>query len=388
MRIFITIGHPAHVHYFRNFIKIMEGRGHKFYVAARDKEMTHSLLDHYQIKYASKGHCSKGLFRKIFYLFKTNSLLFKLAKKFKPDLFLSFGSPYAAQISKILRRPHIAFDDTEHAHLEHLLYVPFSKCILTPNSFKKNFGEKHIRFDGSMDIAYLHPKYYESNIKYLEELKLVGKTYFFLRFIKWGATHDIGQSGFSEQGKAKIIKLLAKYGEVIISSEDDLPSEFRKYLYKGDPFKIHTLIQYSSIFIGESGSMATEAAVLGTPSIMVNTSAKYFGVFEHISKFGNLFYYDNEIPAVEKIKDLLSTTDFKNNSIQNAQEYVRQSINLTDFMVWFIENYPDSIEIMKENPEYQNNFKQHSNKITNPTIGNALFLLFANIMNLMEHIVY
>ncbi len=112
--------------------------------------------------------------------------------------------------------------------------------------------------------------------------------------------------------------------------------------------------------------MATEAAVLGTPSIMVNTSAKYFGVFEHISKFGNLFYYENEIPAIEKINDLLNNTDFKNNSIQNAQEYVRQSINLTDFMVWFIENYPNSFAIMKKNPDYQNNFKQLSNMITNP----------------------
>lgn len=383
MRIFITIGHPAHVHYFRNFIKIMEGRGHKFFVAARDKEMTHSLLNHYQIKYASKGYSSKGLFGKIFYLLKTNSLLFKLAKKFKPDLFLSFGSPYAAQISKILKRPHIAFDDTEHAHLEHLLYVPFSECILTPNSFKKNFGEKHIRFDGSMDIAYLHPKYYESNIKYLEELKLIGKTYFFLRFIKWGATHDIGQSGFSEQGKAEIIKLLAKYGEVIISSEDDLPSEFRKYVYKGDPFKVHTIIQYSSLFIGESGSMATEAAVLGTPSIMVNTSAKYFGIFDHISKFGNLFYYDSEIPAIEKIKNLLSNKDFKNNSMQNAQEYVRQCINLTDFMVWFIENYPNSFDIMKKNPNYQDNFKQLANMFTRPNIGNELYLLLVSFANLV-----
>ena len=136
-------------------------------------------------------------------------LIFKLAKKFKPDLFLSFGSPYAAQISKILGKPHIAFDDTEHAEFEHLLYVPFTKCILTPNSFKKNFGTKHIRFNATMDMAYLHPKYYESNIKYLEDLNLVGKKYFFLRFVKWDATHDFGQSGFSAEGKAKIIELLA-----------------------------------------------------------------------------------------------------------------------------------------------------------------------------------
>lgn len=385
MKIFIDIGHPAHVHYFRNFIKVMENKGHEFCISARDKEVTHSLLNHYKIKYSSRGKGRRSLAGKLYYLHQANYIIFKLLRKFKPDICLSFGSPYLAHISKLLGKPHIAFDDTEHAEFEHLLYVPFTECILTPDSFRKNFGHKHIRFLASMDMAYLHPKYFDSDIRYLEEDGLKGKKYFFLRFVNWDAAHDIGHRGFSFKGKARIIENLTNFGEVIISSEGNLPYEFRKYLYRGDPYKIHTLLQYADLFIGESGSMATEAAVLGTPAIIVNTGAKYFGVFEHIRKFGNLFYYENEIPAIEKIKDLLSKTDFKNNSIQNAQEYVRQSINLTDFMVWFIENYPDSFEIMKKNPGYQNNFKQHSNKITNPTIGNGLFLLFVNIMNLMEH---
>jgi predicted glycosyltransferase len=358
MRIFIDIGHPAHVHYFRNFIKIMERNGHKFCISARDKEITHSLFDYYQIQYTSKGRGRKSLLGKLFYLLKANYIIFKLARRFKPDICLSFGSPYLAHISKIIGKPHIAFDDTEHAKFEHLLYVPFSKCILTPKSFRKDFGKKHIRFDGSMDIAYLHPKYYESNINYLEELKLVNKIYFVLRFVEWSATHDYKQTGFSLDGKIKIIKLLSQYGQVIISSEGDLPNEFRKYLYQGDPFKIHTLIKYSSLFIGESGSMATEAAVLGTTAIIVNSSAKYFGVFEYISKFGNLFYYGNEMDAIEKLENLLSSHDFKQSSIGNAREFIRQTINVTDFMVWFLENYPDSFEIMKKNPDYQNNFRQ------------------------------
>jgi hypothetical protein len=34
----------------RNFIKIMEGKGHKFFVSARDKEVTHSLLNSSPLK--------------------------------------------------------------------------------------------------------------------------------------------------------------------------------------------------------------------------------------------------------------------------------------------------------------------------------------------------
>lgn len=357
MRILIDIGHPAHVHYFRNFIQIMETKGHKFLISARDKEVTHSLLNNYEIKYTSRGRGRKGLIGKLFYLIEADYKLFRLAKKFKPDLFLSFGSAYAAHTSKLLSRPHISFDDTEHAKLEHMMYVPFTECILTPDSFKKDFGKKHIKFVGSMDMAYLHPKYFKTNIQYLKELKLADKTYFFLRFVNWSASHDLGQSGFSADGKSKLIKLLTKHGELMISSEGILPEEFRKYLYIGDPSEIHTVLQYSALFISESGSMATEAAILGTPSVMVNSSAKYFGVFEYISNFGNLFYFDNENRAIEKIEHLLSINKLRENSYQNAQEYIKQTINLTDFMVWFIENYPQSFGVMKKNPDYQNNFK-------------------------------
>jgi len=32
-------------------------------------------------------------------------------------------------------------------------------------------------------------------------------------------------------------------------------------------------------------------------------------------------------------------------------------IDVTAFMVWFVENYPESAKIMKENPEYQWSFR-------------------------------
>jgi len=33
------------------------------------------------------------------------------------------------------------------------------------------------------------------------------------------------------------------------------------------------------------------------------------------------------------------------------------NIDVTSFMVWFIENYPNSLKIMKDNPDYQWKFK-------------------------------
>ena len=44
MRIFIDIGHPAHVHYFKNFIWKMEEKGHTIFISARDKEVSFTSL--------------------------------------------------------------------------------------------------------------------------------------------------------------------------------------------------------------------------------------------------------------------------------------------------------------------------------------------------------
>src|SRR4051812_25746750 len=108
MRIFLDIGHPAHVHYFKHFIAMMSQRGHSFFITARDKEITFNLLDHYSLPYVSRGKGGKGLLGKLLYIPRAGWLIYRQARKFKPDVFLSFASTYAAHASWLYGRPHIA----------------------------------------------------------------------------------------------------------------------------------------------------------------------------------------------------------------------------------------------------------------------------------------
>ena len=104
----------------------MEKKGHSFLITARNKEVAHSLLNNYGIEYIDRGQGRKGLVGKLFYMFKDDFFLFKLALKFKPDIFISFSSTYAAQASFLLRKPHLAFTDTGHASLGNLAFIPFA----------------------------------------------------------------------------------------------------------------------------------------------------------------------------------------------------------------------------------------------------------------------
>ncbi|MBK7626718.1 MAG: DUF354 domain-containing protein [Bacteroidales bacterium] len=146
MRIQLDIGHPAHVHYFRHFIRLMKESGHEIFVTARDKEMTHILLKKFKINYISRGKGGKGVLGKILYLFKGDYILLKAAKRFRPDLFLSFASPYAAHAAWLSGKPHITLDDTEIARIGQFLYTPFTDSILNPSSYNKLKKEKHIPF--------------------------------------------------------------------------------------------------------------------------------------------------------------------------------------------------------------------------------------------------
>lgn len=357
MRIFIDIGHPAHVHYFRNFIKIMKSKGHEFFVSARDKEVTHSLLNNYQIDYTSRNKGRKGLIGKLLYIIEADIKLFGLARKFKPDLFLSFGSAYAAHVSKLLHKPHIAFDDTEHAKFEHLMYVPFTDVILTPSCFNKKLGRKQIFFNGYMELCYLNRKYFkpDNNIKKKMGLNL-NENYAVIRFVSWGASHDIGQTGLRNETKLKIVDILKNHNyRIFISSESTIPANLEEYKLNISPAELHSVLAEAHLYIGEGSTTASECSVLGTPNIYVNSLTVGY-CKEQDEKYGLCFHLKNDNEIIELVKDLLNRKNLKEEWNNKKEEMLKDKIDVTALMVWFIENYPESVKVMKENPDYQFNF--------------------------------
>ena len=357
MKILIDIGHPAHVHYFKNFICLMENKGHKFLIVARDKEVTHNLLNTYDLAYISRGKGRKSLLGKMLYTLKASYLIYKLAKKWQPQIFLSFGSPYTAQVSWLLNIPNIALTDTEHAKLGLLAFVPFSATILTPDCFYKDLGNKHIKFAGYFEMCYLLPPYYTYNDKFRKELGLTqNDKYVLFRYIAWEASHDIGQSGISDSVKLNLIDIFLKQGyKVFISSEGKLSDGFESYRIKIAPAKIHDVLCGADFFIGESGTMATEASILGTPSVYVNSLDA--GVFQEEVKFGLMYSFRNSANLVNEIEELLKIQNLKLIHEDRKNKLLRNKIDTTEFLIWFVENYPQSFSVIKNSSDYQYSFK-------------------------------
>jgi predicted glycosyltransferase len=269
MRILLAIGHPGHVHHFKNFIWEMESKGHVIKVLAVDKEMVRSLLETFDIPYTLVMNSGKNLSEHLINMISSDYKVLKIAKEFQPDIFVGRASPFLAHISAIQRKPYIAFSDTEHAKLIKWVTFPFADSICTPSCFSMDVGNKHIRYHGYTELAYLHPNRFTPNPAVLTEIGLTeGDPFIIVRFVSWQASHDVGQHGIRD--KVGLVKALEQYGRVLITSEGALP-ELQPYQIRVSPEKLHDLLYYATLYVGEGSTTASECAVLGTHAIYVNT---------------------------------------------------------------------------------------------------------------------
>lgn len=357
MKILIDIGHPAHVHYFKHFIKSMAKNGHTIKIIARNKDVTFHLLNFHHMKFTSRGDGGKSVLKKLLYSFWAEYLILREAIKFRPDLFMSMASFYAAHIAFIMRKPCITFDDTEHNKLNHLLYAPFSSAIITPFTFQKSFGKKQIKVRSLFELGSLSPKRFQPAKTIKADLGLKeDDSYVILRFISWGAIHDKKQTGLSDSVKEKAINELSKYSKVFILSEKNLPPNFQKYRITISPEKMHDVLYHANLFFGESGTMATEAALLGTPSVRVSTLAKFLGNFQILQKAKLLYYYNSPEMGLAKALELIKNPNIKMDMQTNRKIFLNSIIDFTDFVIWFFENYPNSKKLYKQDNLYQNKF--------------------------------
>ena len=337
MRILIDIGHPAHVHYFRNFYKVMSEKGHHFLITARKKESSQELLKSYNIPYIDRGTGSNSSIGKLLYLTRANYFLLKNALSFKPDLFMSFSSPYAAQVSSILRKPHIALDDTEHARLGRILYRPFTEVVLSPNSYKGSISKKQKLFNGFLELLYLRPDYFTPNPQVLSNVDIEpGETFSFLRFVSWNANHDFGMKGISIENKRRVVKELSLFGKVLISSENELPPDLQTYQININPSEVHHILHYASLVFGESATMASESAVLGTPAIFIDNVGR--GYTDELEKTYGLVYNFQESSegqenAIRKAVEIMESAESSQQLYQQRRkQLLEETIDVNRFL--------------------------------------------------------
>ena len=280
MRVLFVVGHPAHVHLFKNVVRVLQSHGHEILVGAVAREVTTRLLDAYGIPYFVFGSPQPEIVSKALGIVPKDLSLLQNARQFRPDVLVSTGSPYAAQVSAVLDQPHLAFGDTEHATLIARLMLPFTDAVCTPDVFEGDLGPKHVRYRGYKELAYVHPKYFQPDPESLDRIGLSRKEpYVLLRFASWDASHDLGDRGFHFAGideAVAFVREIEAIGRVIVTSERKPVSQLAPYTLPIPPERMHDVIAFSRLYVGEGATMAAEAGVLGVPWIFVSTRGRGF----------------------------------------------------------------------------------------------------------------
>jgi len=346
MKILVELGHPAHVHFFRNAIKIWRNQGQELCVVSREKELTNYLLRAYGIDavcISKAGQGAVGLFKEMLW---RDYRLWKLARKFKPDIMTSIGGTWISQVSKLINKPAVVFYDTENATLSNAITYPLVAALCTPKCYqrKTRLGIRHLRYPGYHELAYLHPNYFQPDEHILSAFHVKpSDRYFIVRFISWGASHDLREKGISLKDKMRLIELLSGYGRVFITSEDHLPPELQKYSSPIPPQHIHDFMAYADMVVGESATMASEAAVLGIPAIFISDTGR--GYTSEQQQYGLVYHFTNkEIDkAFKVINSLILNPDLRTAWLQKRNTMLLDCIDVTSFIVDFINNYPESL---------------------------------------------
>lgn len=366
MNVLIQLSHPAHFHLYKNVAKNLMDDGHQVFILIKTKDILEDLLKasglpYFNILQEAHRKSKLGIF---WDMVVRDYRMIRFVNKHHIDL-LTGSTVEVAQVGWLTRRYRIntGEDDMRIVPLFQKLAGPFIQTLLSPVTCDNwKLESKTVHYAGFHKLAYLHPNRFVPNKKVVEKYFSADKPYFILRFAQLKAYHDIAANarGINTEIAQRLIDMLLPHGDVYITSERELESQFERYRLQINPLDIHHLLAFAKLYIGDSQSMAVEAAMLGTPSLRFNDFAGRIGVLEELEhKYGLTIGIPSSDPQglYDKVGEMLAMPDLRAVFQERKNKMLSEKIDVTAFLTWFIESYPGSQKNMRDNPDYQWNFR-------------------------------
>jgi len=342
MRILFDIVHPAHVLFFSAPIETIRGRGDEILILSRKKDITCSLLDEFGLEHTPISTSRSSVFGLMFELAQRDLGVLKAARRFKPDMMIGFGGTAISHVGKILSVPSVSFFDSENATLQNRLTWPFIDHLYVPEAYFGAVPEKRThRLPGPPQLGYLHPDIFRPDWDRAIAAGLnPGRNNFLVRIVAWNANHDIGKRGWGPETLAHVINRLAEKGQVHISSESEMPDSLRKYKYNGTVSQLLHLLAHCRLLVGESATLASEAAILGVPAIY--NGWDFPGYVKELATEGlvhnlSLSVTKGDVHSLERLIDECLNLD-KRGVTARRDRFLAQRPNWADAVVRAIDN--------------------------------------------------
>lgn len=346
MNILIDIGHPGHVHLLHPLAEELKAKGHRLYYSVRDIPIAKRLMEHYGMTpWLDLGEKKDSLAGKAWTVVRQDAHILHFVRKKHIDIGLSCGL-VLSQVSQLTRMRSFVFDDDDD-DAEPLVVKyshPYSAAVFTPDCIHRK-TPKAVYYAGTHELAYLHPHRFTPDPSVLQRAGIQnGERFFIMRFVALKGHHDVGQQGLTMEQKKALVELLKPHGRVIITSERAIEPEFEQYRLPVPPEDIHSLMAYSSMFLGDSQTMTSEAAILGVPALKCNTFAGRLSVPNMLENRFDLCYAftpDCFDEMYHRIGQLLSKPQdaLRYEWNQKRQRMLNELVDPTAFFLNYIENH-------------------------------------------------
>lgn len=307
-------------------------------IGARYKEFTVDLLRAYKINHVILTAKGSGLYGLIRELLEQQIKISNVIKKHQIELMLQINGIFNAPVGRYYGIPTLAFSDTENDKWANRLSFPLSRHVFSPTCFERSIGgswKNQIVYPGYHELAYLSPHYVSGKIK--------PENRFLVRFVGWEAGHDLREKGLSDSQKVELVDILSRFGSVHISSEAPLPEMISRFASKIYPSEIHDFMKGCKMIVGESATMASEAACLGIPAIYISNTGRGY-TSEQDKKYGLIKHYrlDQWERILRRLK-LWAVEDLNEEWQRRRWNMLKGKIDVSHWLVDLIENYPESI---------------------------------------------
>lgn len=306
MKYIFELNHPKHYYQFKYIMQELQHEGNEIVVLARDKDVLLKVLEEEKIAYQIFGAHKKDMWGKILGTPRLLVNYLRIARREKVDVIVSKASFYGCVVAKMTGAKSVIFPDSEVVKVTNKYVVPLATKVVTPGAFRLDYGNKHLRIGGLFEDCYLAPSVFEADWGEVQQYGLE-RPYAVLRFVGWYANHDVNNSGFTLEQKKELIAAIEPHMRVYISSEKALQKELLRYRLPTPANKIHHVLAFADLYLGDSQTMATEAALLGTPAVRSNSfvGPNDMSNFKELeTKHGLLLNIRGFEEVLEKVKEM------------------------------------------------------------------------------------
>ena len=339
MRVLFDIVHPAHVHFYKHLYRRLLREGFECEVLARDKDVTLALLDAYDIPYATFGSPRRSLGGQAFELAGRDLKLLRMALRNRPDIVLG-RNPAGMHVARTVGATGVFDSDNgTSAGIHFRMAAPAADVITTPACLTEDFGAKHRRFPGYKAHAFLHPDHFtpDADAAYAALEIAREQPFALVRLVAMDASHDHHEQGVGIATARRLVALLGERGRVFVSTEGPLPSEFEQYRIRIAPERMHDVLAFASVVVGDSGSMASEAAVLGTPNVFFGSFAgrlEYLNDLEHRYDLSRSFSQRQPSEMLHAVDILTADADERSRWQERRQKMLADTV---DVSAWYFD---------------------------------------------------